>query len=134
MVRRVLRPGGWLLVMSFDWLPLAGSVVETTEALILRHNPSWTLGGRDGLHPEWIAQVGRAGFTGVECFSFDVDEPYTHEGWRGRVRASAGVGASLPPDAVAAFDRDLAALLAERAPDPMGVPHRLFALTCRAPA
>lgn len=133
-VRRVLRPGGWLLVTSFDWLPLEGSIVAATEALILQHNPSWGLGGRNGLHPEWIGQVDRAGFTSLECFSFDVDEPYTHAGWRGRVRASAGVGASLPTSGVEAFDRDLAQLLAARAPDPMALPHRLFALVCRAPA
>ena len=45
-----------------------------------------------------------AGFKNIETFSFDLDSIYTHEAWRGRIRASAGVGASLAPEAVAAFD------------------------------
>ncbi|MBF8270444.1 MAG: hypothetical protein HW386_2153, partial [Gammaproteobacteria bacterium] len=37
--------------------------------------------------------------------------PYTREGWRGRIRASAGIGASLSLTEVQAFDADLAAML-----------------------
>ena len=71
----------------------------------------------------------------VETFSFDVMAPYTHEGWRGRIRASAGVGGSLNPEQVAAFDLEFAALLKQRFPqDPMGVHHRTFAVVARAPA
>src|SRR5918996_1531463 len=33
---------------------------------------------------------------------FDLEVPYSHEAWRGRIRASAGVGASLSPEGVAA--------------------------------
>ena len=39
--RRLLRPGGAIVICHFDWLPLPGNVVEATEALILEHNPSW---------------------------------------------------------------------------------------------
>jgi len=40
----------------------------------------------------------------------------------------------LAPEAVAAFDRALAALLAADFPDePLQVPHRCFALTAKAP-
>jgi len=59
---------------------------------------------------------------------------YTHEGWHGRIRASAGVGATLLPERVEAFDRELGEILARRFPDdPLEVPHRLWALVCRAP-
>jgi len=51
------------------------------------------------------------------------------------VRASNGVGATLPPEQVAAFDRALAALLAERFPGAtLIVLHRVFAVLARAPA
>ncbi|HEY9156668.1 hypothetical protein [Candidatus Binatus sp.] len=54
--------------------------------------------------------------------------------WRGRIRASAGVGASLAPEGVAAFDDELRAMLAERYPDdPMRVMHRVFAAIGVAP-
>jgi SAM-dependent methyltransferase len=133
-VRRLLRPGGRVVIAHFDWLPLAGNVVEATERLIRQHNPGWTLGGGDGLHPRCLTDLGDAGFEGLETFSFDQAVGYSHEAWRGRIRASAGVGASLPPAAVARFDRDLAALLAERFPDdPQAVPHRVFCLIARAP-
>ena len=61
--------------------------------------------------------------------SFETDVPYTHEAWRGRIRASAGMAASLLPEKVAAFDAEHAALLARDFPaDPLAVPHRCWAV------
>ncbi|KAA3612399.1 MAG: class I SAM-dependent methyltransferase [Planctomycetota bacterium] len=126
---RVLVPGGRIVVAHFDWLPVAGSVVEATEALILRHNPTWSLGGGNGFHYESMEDLRSAGFRGFETFSLEVDVPYSPNHWRGRIRGSAGIGASLAPDQVQAFDRELAALLAARFPeDPLLIPHRLFGL------
>jgi SAM-dependent methyltransferase len=130
--RRLLRTNGALLIAYFDWLPLPGSVVEATEALILAHNPQWKLAGGNGIHARWFADLSQTGFLGLESFSFDVAQPYSHEAWRGRIRASAGVAASLDGNAVARFDTEHAALLAERFPDqPLRVPHRVFALLGR---
>jgi hypothetical protein len=76
----------------------------------------------------------RAGFVDLECFSFDVAVDYTPEAWRGRVRASSTVGASLPAEHVARFDAALASLLAERFPGAsLAVPHRVFALLATRP-
>lgn len=50
-VLRLLAPGGQLIIAHFDWLPLPGNMVEATEALILRHNPTWGLAGKNGLYP-----------------------------------------------------------------------------------
>lgn len=131
--RRVLVAGGTLVIAHFDWIPLPGNVVEATEALIRAHNPAWTLAGGTGLHPRWLADAAVAGFRDLETFSFDVMVSYTHEAWRGRIRASAGVAASLPPDAVARFDDDLRTLLASSFPgSPLAVHHRVFALVGRA--
>lgn len=132
--RRVLKPGGRIVIAHFDWIPLPNNMVEATEKLIEKHNPKWKLGGGLGIHPLWPRDMGVAGFTNIETFSFDIDAIYTHEAWRGRIRASAGVGASLTPDGVAAFDAELRAMLAERWPeDPMRVPHRVFAAIGIAP-
>jgi len=128
-LRRVLVPGGRLVIAHFDWIPLAGNVVAATEALIETHNPKWTFGGGDGVYPRWLGHAAGAGFGELETFSFDLDVPYTHEAWRGRIRASAGVGASLPQDAVMRFDAEHAALLAsDFAAEPLAVPHRVFAV------
>lgn len=133
-LKRVLSPAGQLVIAHFDWLPVAGNVTQATEALIEAHNPAWKLGGGTGLYPAWLTDVAQAGFRDIETFSFDVAVPYSHERWRGRVRACAGVGASLPPEAVARVDSELQALLAQRFPvEPMAVPHRVWAVVSRAP-
>ena len=133
-VRRLLVPGGWLLIAHFNWIPLPGNVAEATEQLIEHHNPAWGLGGGSGVHPAWLRDVALAGFRHIETFSFDTEAPYTHSGWRARIRASAGVGASLPAERVARFDQELRGLLEERFPtEPLCVPHRVFALICRSP-
>jgi SAM-dependent methyltransferase len=127
---RLLKPGGRIVVAHFDWLPLPGNVVAATEALILRYNPAWTMGGGTGLYPDWFADLAGAGFAGLESFSFDHVQPYTHDAWRGRFRASAGVKASLSAGAVARFDTELAGMLASRFPgEPMAVPHRVWAVS-----
>ena len=127
-VRRLLRPGGRVVIAHFDWLPLPGNVVAATERLIRQHNPGWRGHGGTGLHPAWLGDLALAGFTGLETFSFDQAVSYCHAAWRGRIRASAGVAASLGADAVARFDAEHAALLARDSPDePLPVPHRCWA-------
>ncbi len=132
--RRVLKPLGMLVIAHFDWIPLPGNMIEATEKLIEKHNPKWKLAGGLGIHPLWPRDMAVAGFVNIETFSFDLDAIYTHEAWRGRIRASAGVGASLAPQQVAAFDDELRVMLAERWPeDPMRVMHRVFAAIGTAP-
>ena len=132
--RRLLKPGGALVIAHFDWIPLPGNVAEATERLIRRHNPDWFTGGSTAVKSNWPADVAVAGFGDIETFSFDENTPYSHEAWRGRIRASAGVGASLAAGAVERFDDELTTLLTDRFPeDPLAVLHRCFALVCRAP-
>jgi SAM-dependent methyltransferase len=133
-VRRVLVPGGRLVIAYFDWIPLPGNVVEATERLIEKHNPAWHFGGGTGLHPRWLADLAGAGFLDLETFSFDVPVRYSHEAWCGRIRASAGVAATLSSEEVARFEAQLQAMLSARfADDPMEVPHRVFAVVGVSP-
>ncbi len=132
--RRLLVAGGALVICHMDYLPLAGNACAATEALILEHNPSWTMAGGTGIHADWTLDAAEAGFIGMETFSFDVAIPYSHEAWRGRMRSCNGVGASLPEPVVADFDAALARLLARRFPhEPLAVLHRVWALIARAP-
>ncbi|MFP2933073.1 class I SAM-dependent methyltransferase [Pyxidicoccus sp. 3LG] len=137
---RLLVPEGRLIIAHFDWLALPGNVVEATEALVERFNPGRPpapherFGRGFGIYPQWFRDVAEAGFTRLESFTFDVAVPYTHESWRGRVRANWKVGASLPADEVARFDAEHAALLAQRFPgDSLDIPHRVFALIATRP-
>lgn len=133
-LRRVLRPGGWLLIAHFDWIPLPENVVEATEQLITNYNSEWELGGGSGLHPKWLHDVRATGFTDIETFSFDAMLRFTHEAWRGRIRASAGVTASLAPGKASRFDVKLRTLLLDRFPEePLIVPHCCWAVVCRRP-
>ncbi len=133
-VARILQPNGKVLIAHFDWLPLQGNVVAATEALIEAHNPAWQMGGGTGLYPQWLRDLGEAGFRNIESFSYDLAVPYSHEAWRGRIRASAGVGATLPPAQVERFDQELALLLARMHPEAvMQIPHRVSAVVATAP-
>jgi SAM-dependent methyltransferase len=132
--RRLLVPGGTLLICYLSYLALPGNVCSASEALVLERNPEWPMAGQTGIYPEWATEVAVGGFTGLETFSFDLTIPYSHQAWRGRMRTCNGVGASLPGPAVADFDAALARMLAERFPgEPLAVPHRVWALLARAP-
>jgi hypothetical protein len=86
------------------------------------------------VHPWWLRDLGEAGFRELTSFSYDVSVSYTPEAWRGRIRASAGIAASLSPDRVTAFDAELAALLSDAFPgEQISIPHRVFAVVGRRP-
>ena len=132
-VARILRADGRVVLASFDWIPLPGNVARATDELIERHNPTRQHRGGDGMHPEWLTDLGEAGYREIESFTRDVDVPYQPEAWRGRIRASSALSATLSPERVAAFDRELEALLAGRFPGELSILHRLFAVIARRP-
>jgi hypothetical protein len=87
-----------------------------------------------GVYAPWLRDLGEAGFRDIATFSYDLDVSYTPEAWRGRVRASGGVGGMLSEPEVTAFDRELEALLAAQFPaEILGVHHRVFAVVAGAP-
>lgn len=134
-IRRILTPNGRIAIAHFDWIPVPGNVVEATERLIEQYNPAWSAGGGNGLHPAWLLDLATAGFGNLQTFSFDIAVPYTHEAWRGRIRASAGVGASLDRHDVERFDNAHAALLTRAFPnDPLYVPHRVWCVYGNTPS
>jgi SAM-dependent methyltransferase len=131
-VIRLLGPGGKLVIANFDWLPLAGNVVEATEALIMRYNPDWHFGGGLGMYPQYLPALSSAGLQNIQTFSYDMDAPYTPEAWRGRIRASAGV-AALDAGSAQSFDADHMSMLAEQFPSSiLAVPHRVFAIVAES--
>ncbi|MBI4517760.1 MAG: class I SAM-dependent methyltransferase [Deltaproteobacteria bacterium] len=129
---RLLQTGGFALLAYFTYLSDPGTVGHTTEALILRDNPGWPAAGSSGRHPIFAADLSAAGLIHQDIFWFDLDVCMTHEAWRGRIRACNGV-LTLPPAQIAAFDADLAALLARDYPEPLAVAHRVFGILARKP-
>lgn len=126
-ITRILAPGGRLVICSFSYLPLGGGVAGRTEDLILEHNPGWSMASRLGVHPEQVEALDRGEFRQVESYSYVVDVPFSHEAWRGRIRACNGVGAAMNVGEVRRFDADLVDLLASEFAGELTVPHRVFA-------
>ena len=125
-VRRVLKPGGVLVTTHFSWLALADPVARASEELVLRFNPAWQGAGWAGKIPSVPAWSN--GLATVQAmFWFDEAVPFTHESWRGRMRACRGVGATLAPAEVAAFDAEHQAMLERVAPPNFHVLHRVDA-------
>lgn len=121
-VRRVLRPNGLLLISSTTWLSDRDEITRGTEALIARYHENVVNRGphhHAGVLPAWSAGA----FLLKTYHQYVVRLPFTHESWRGRIRASKWIGAALPPEQAAAFDRDLAVLLREVAPPHFEIEH-----------
>jgi SAM-dependent methyltransferase len=131
---RILKPSGRIIIAHFDWIPMNGNLVEATENLILKYNPDWALSGGTGIYPEWLSDLKTAGFDNLETRSFDLEQPYSPEAWRGRIRASAGIKASLNDSEISAFDDELRNLLEDKfSQNPLMVPHRVWFVTGKKP-
>ena len=125
-VRRLLAPGGVLVTAHFCWLPRLDPVAAASEAIILCHSPNWSAADWDGHVPQVPAwAVGRAAVRHRLCY--DEPIPFSHESWRGRIRASRGIGATLSPAQVDDFDVEHAAVLADMCDDAFTVLHRIDA-------
>lgn len=126
---RLLKPGGRLVIAHWCYLPRDRNAAELTEELILKFNPSWNLAGIDGRYERWSQHMKPAGFQNIQSFFYDEDSLYTHEEWRGRIRACNGVLALQDEARIRKFDIALSETLQRFFPrEPLRVPHRAFAI------
>ncbi len=131
---RLLNPGGSLVIAYFDWIALPGGVVEATEEILRTYCPEFDQAGGSGLHPQWLKELAIAGFHNIETFSYGIRASYSHQAWRGRIRACPVVGGSLTPDKTAECDAEIKAMMEQRFPeDPLSIRHRIFAVIAKAP-
>lgn len=130
--RRLLTTGGALVICYRDFSTEPGTVGAASLQLARTYNPDWPEVGGLAENPHWRDELAAAGFGDLHGFAFDTVVPFTHEAWRGRMRSASGIGATLTPDRINAFDADLARLLHDRFPDqPLQIPHRVDALMAR---
>lgn len=109
-IRRVLKPHGLFCIIIMDWKPTEDPVIAEMEALVKRYNPAWSGCGFDVFryrYPSWAE--GR--FLIDTIHSYDTVIPFTRETWLGRIRSCRGVGASLPPEKIAAFGEEYREIL-----------------------
>jgi ubiquinone/menaquinone biosynthesis C-methylase UbiE len=121
-IKRLLTPQGKLCILFMSWLPNESEIAHKTEELVLKYNPVWTGAGYIRRIPEtldWSQEY----FVEEHTEAFIVDVPFTRDSWRGRIRACRGVGASLPDNKVAEFDKDLENFLLKSAPAEFTIPH-----------
>jgi len=121
-VKKLLRPGGKLLISSTTWLSDADAITRGTEALIGRYHENYTDRGKHrDIEP--IPAWAQENFRLLTYHQYVVGLPFSHESWRGRLRASKWIGAALPAEKVEAFDRDLADFLAKNAAPQFNIDH-----------
>lgn len=118
----ILKPGGRFAALYMAWLPEEDPVAGESEKLILKYNPDWT-GAGEVRRPIAVPASYSPYFTVERQEVFDLYVPFTRESWHGRILASRGVGASLPPEELARFDKEHRALLAQVAPQWFNVLH-----------
>jgi SAM-dependent methyltransferase len=129
---RLLAPGALLVIAHYSYLPQHSELVRDSEALVQKHNPGWKLGGFNGLLPWLVDGVATDAMKLCEQFVYDHDRRMTHEAWRGRMRTCNGVGSGgMDEPTVERFDRDLAALLEAKYPEPLVVPHRVHCVVAQ---
>lgn len=132
--RRLLRPGGRLAIAHLDWLRLPGNVIDVTQKMIQVYNPEHHSRLHTFQYPDWLFELVEAGFSRWEVFGCSTVLSYSLEAWRGRIRASAGVGAAMDSGTLKRFDAALAERLAKTFPGKtLGVDHRVFALVLWTP-
>ncbi len=119
---RVLRPGGRLLLLYMAWLPLEDEIAGASERLVLRFNPQWS-GAGERIRPIAIPDGYQTQFQLIASETFALDVRFTRQSWHGRMKACRGVGASLSPPELAAWEREHLRLLGDIAPDAFAVKH-----------
>jgi SAM-dependent methyltransferase len=123
-VRLWLRNCGLVVLTHLNWLPWEDAIARRSEELVRQFNPHWQAHGYRGeTSPQFNGTL--QDFRLTTYLVRRVALPFTRESWRGRIRACRGVGASLAPDQVAAFDGAHAKLLEETAPPSFTVLHQM---------
>ena len=123
----LLTDGGKLLILYMAWLPFDDEKAGASESLVLKYNPSWS-GAGETRRPIGIPEIAEKYFTVTERELYDIPVHFTRESWHGRIRASRGVGASLSPEELTAWETEHRALV-EQFPEEFNVLHYVASAT-----
>lgn len=102
-IKRVLKPGGELVIAFMSWLPDENEIVKKSFDTVHEFNPSWN--GYDHRTEITVPKWTEGNFSMTTFHAFDADIKFTSESWNGRMKASRGVGATLSPSEVEAFSK-----------------------------
>ena len=137
-VKRILKPDGLLMISHFSWLPKLSQIAEASEKLALQYNPHWnrenwnnsaeldeTIKNGGVILPITNTLPDNIILRGM--FFYDEEIRFTQNEWRGRMRASRGIGASLNKQQVESFDKEHTILLDKIAEETFTITHRIDA-------
>lgn len=105
VLRRILKPGGKFLVMVMNWLPFEDRIAGESEKLVLKYSPNWS-GAGETVHPITLPDCYDQYFTRTYSEEFRLNVHFTRDGWNGRMKACRGVGASLTPEQISAWEQE----------------------------
>src|SRR5207253_326186 len=110
------KKDGRLLVTYSNDDRVDGNIHDATNKLLCQELKTPELqSARQGRFRDWMEDMRAAGFE-VETFTHEFTMRYSHEVWRGHVRAWEWTGGKMSREQLAAFDQRLAAMLKERFP------------------
>lgn len=121
-IAKMLKPSGKFLILYMGWLPFEDRIAGKSEEIILKYNPSWT-GKGDTRKNVWIPDEYNELFDITYQDYFDVDVPFTREGWHGRMRACRGVEASMTSEVLEKWDAEHKQMLMSEAEENFTVLH-----------
>jgi SAM-dependent methyltransferase len=124
-VLRLLAPGGLLAITSILWQAVGDDVASRSNALVARYNPAFELRqGRQEAEEDPSPAWARGRFALKTYHRYHEPVRFSHEQWRGRIRASKWIGAALPAPQVEVFDQEHHRLL-EAEPEVLEIQHRI---------
>ncbi|TPF96830.1 methyltransferase [Bifidobacterium sp. UTCIF-39] len=121
-LRDLLKPGGRFLVLVMEWLPFEDMIAGESERLVLKYSPHWS-GAGERMHPIEIPDCYRSGFELIHHEEHKLKVPFTRESWNGRMKACRGIGASLDPEQIIAWEHEHMAMLERIAPKRFDILH-----------
>ncbi len=116
VLRRILKPGGKILVLYMAWLPFEDTIAGESEKLVLKYSPAWS-GAGETLHPIFIPDCYDSAFERTWHEEFRLNVRFTRESWNGRMRSCRGVGASLTPEEIQRWEQEHLKLLESCPPE-----------------
>lgn len=118
----ILKSGGKFAALSMEWLPFDDKTAAATEKLVLKYNPDWS-GKGEVEHKTEIPGCYLPFFEVESAETFLLDVPFTRESWNGRIKACRGIGASLPQEKIAEFEKEHLELLGRIVPEAFTIRH-----------
>ena len=113
---KILKPGGKLLALYMAWLPNEDEIAGKSEELVLKYSPEWS-GAGETVHPIHVPEIYDSIFSRTYHEEYRLKVHFTRESWNGRMRSCRGIGASLAPEEITAWEQEHLKMLEQYPPE-----------------